>query len=125
LAATTKDELNMSNQYYLKIPWLFLTLLAMLLASACSGHGKPEEYSLMVTMGKTTPSELVKAFGPPIERTANQLDRPIERLHFNVPYYRTIHLRVVDQNGQKTDREVRGKNVISFYFVDGRLSSVD
>lgn len=79
----------------------------------------------MVTMGKTTPSELVKAFGPPIERTANQLDRPIERLHFNVPYYRTIHLRVVDQNGQKTDREVRGKNVISFYFVDGRLSSVD
>jgi hypothetical protein len=103
-----------------------LMLPALVLAPACSGRGgRPEEFSLEVTLGKTTPTELVKVLGPPLERSTDSLGRPLERLHFNVPYHRIIHVTVIDQGGREAVKVVRGKNVLAFSFSDGLLASVD
>jgi hypothetical protein len=106
-----------------------LALMALILAaglfSACAGHSKIEEFKLDVTLGKTTPGDLVRLMGPPIERSASSIDRPLERLHFNVPYNRIIHVQIADPKGPSSQKLIRGKNVISFYFADGLLSWVE
>jgi hypothetical protein len=95
------------------------------LASGCGGKGQPEEFKLAVTLAKTTPRELIMALGPPLERATNYLDRPIERLHFNVPYYRVVYVEILDQDHKVSEKIIRGKSVLTFLFVDGVLSSVD
>jgi hypothetical protein len=107
-----------------------LVILAVLvcilaLAVGCGGQGALEEYQLDVTLGKTTPVDLVKWLGPPTERTTNHRDRPIERLYFNVPYYRVIHVNILNQGSKKSEKIIRGKSIISFYFDDGLLSAVE
>ncbi|MDR2387731.1 MAG: hypothetical protein LBE80_09145 [Deltaproteobacteria bacterium] len=113
---------------WLKGP-VFLTLalgfLAFGLLAACGGSIKTERYKLEVTLGKTTPRELVRLMGPPIERSARSIDQPLERLHFNVPFNRNVHVLITDGQGQTIEKVIRGKNVLSFYFVEGLLSSVE
>jgi hypothetical protein len=105
-----------------------LALAAMVLAAlaaACAGHGGRDLHKLEVTLGKTTPTELVRILGPPLERGTGGSDRPYERLHFNVPYDRNVFVEVVDPDGKDSNKIIRGKNVISFYFVGGLLSAVE
>ncbi|MDR1109272.1 MAG: hypothetical protein LBP92_00900 [Deltaproteobacteria bacterium] len=99
---------------------LFLPILV-----ACSGHGQLERVNLEVTLGKTSAAELVRSLGPPAERMASFTDRPVERLHFNIPFNRIMYLEIVDQNGQDIGRSIRGKNMVTFHFKDGVLDRVE
>ncbi|MDR2301502.1 MAG: hypothetical protein LBF38_05620 [Deltaproteobacteria bacterium] len=106
-----------------------MTLIAAFLAggliAACGGQIKTERFKLEVTLGKTTPRELVRALGPPIDRGSSSIDQPLERLHFNVPFNRVIFVEIRDRDGQTSEKVIRGKNVMSFYFTDGLLTDLE
>jgi hypothetical protein len=99
--------------------------VALTLFTACAVRSQQEKYRLEVTLAKTTPGDLVRLMGPPIERNFVDLGSPYERLHFNVPFDRIIYVRIIDSNGDESEKIIRGKNVISFRFLGGLLESVD
>ncbi|MDR3135486.1 MAG: hypothetical protein LBU69_05255 [Deltaproteobacteria bacterium] len=102
-----------------------LSLSLAVFPHGCGSRGRQEEYRLEVTLGKTRAPDLVRLMGPPMERSFGHLGQPTERLHFNVPFDRVIFVDIAGPDNSHSQKTVRGKSVLSFYFVDGLLSSVD
>ncbi|MDR1296818.1 MAG: hypothetical protein LBO05_05480 [Deltaproteobacteria bacterium] len=103
---------------------LLLAVFCLLLPACGAGTGRQEELRIGVELGKTTAVQLVRFLGPPVERASASIDRPLERLHFNVPYYRYLRVEIKDENGKTSEKIIRGKNQVVFQFQDGALVGV-
>ncbi|MDR0354318.1 MAG: hypothetical protein LBJ64_01070 [Deltaproteobacteria bacterium] len=114
----------MSNSRSIKIFPVMLLLLLFLFGCG-GGSGQLEETVVKVVLRQTTSSDLIRVLGPPVQRASWSIDRPLERLHFNIPYYRVLRIEITDPSGEQPEAVIRRRSQALFLFTDGYLTGVE